>query len=149
MQLRIVLIGLGLAGPCDDLALALQRRRHQVTYLRHFGDTADEHSGAGQRTTICYTSPESLFRHHTGTLRQADLIIVGSDVPYRSAVTSWVLDQACGAVAYCEVGPSSGATAGQPPPGFDFYISCAAGHGAEQPARALEHFASGVVVPAL
>ena len=150
MSLTIVLIGLGRAGPCSDLARALSRRGHQVTYLRYLeeGSAAGTRAGPEEPAEVHYISIESLFRLHTGTLREADLIIVGSDAPYRDAVTRWVMDQACGVVAYCEVQPGGRAIRTRELPAYDFYVSCTPGASVEQRAAALEQYVSGLAVPA-
>lgn len=143
MKLRIVVLGLREHAARDGLLRELQRRRHQIIHLAAL--EAPE------------TAVESLFKNHTGTVRDADLVVVGSDVPARSAVMSWVLDQAVGVVVYYDVDamklapPWLGGTpirAGRRTPPCDLYLSDTADDSAPLCAVVLERYVDSLLRPA-
>lgn len=147
MSLRMVLIALGATNVCTRLRSVLRRRRHNViTYLRRFSAAGLIGPAAGRRPEQ-YSNAETLFRLHTGTVRAADLIVVCPDVPERPAILSWVMDQAGGVVAYCDIEDPRRMARERVPP-LHCYISCAPDDDLEHRAPALERFVAGLLVSA-
>ena len=98
--------GNGHATTYRSLAKALDARGHRVTFLERdvpwYAANRDmpEPSFA---TTHLYESVPELQARHTPTVRDADLVIVGSYVPDGIAVGEWVTTTACGVTAFYDI----------------------------------------------
>jgi spore maturation protein CgeB len=88
------------------LVRALHRRGDQVTFLERdmpwYAEHRDLRAPPGCETHL-YESVEALTGSFASTVRDADLVIVGSFVPEGVAVARWALDTARGAVAFYDI----------------------------------------------
>lgn len=98
--------GNGHATTYRGLQRELTRRGHRVTFFerdvpwyRSTRDLPDPPYGR----TLLYESLEELYERHADSVRQADLVIVGSYVPDGVAVAHWALAQARGRVAFYDI----------------------------------------------
>jgi spore maturation protein CgeB len=109
--LNIVVLGLtitsswgnGHATTYRALLRALSRRGHRVTFLEHDKPWYREHRDLPSPPfcrTFLYQDLDQLRREHTGTVRQADMVIVGSYVPEGITVGWWVCSQAATTAFY-------------------------------------------------
>lgn len=112
--LDIVIIGLtitsswgnGHANTYRSLVKELSKRGHRVTFLEH-----DKPWYFSQRDlpnppyckTILYSSVKELQDQHESTVRDADMVIVGSYVPEGISVGQWVIKTAQGIKAYYDI----------------------------------------------
>jgi spore maturation protein CgeB len=147
-RLRIVILGLsitsswgnGHATTYRSLVKALCSRGHQVLFLER--DTAwyREHRDLPHPpfcTTALYESVTDLREGWTGSLRDADLVIVGSYVPDDVAVAKLVQRTATGLVAFYDIdtpvtlaaldSESCDYLTAELIPGFDLYLSFTGG----------------------
>jgi spore maturation protein CgeB len=112
--MKIVILGLSITSSWGNghattfrgLVRELAKRGHDVTFLER-----DVSWYAANRdlpeppygTTILYDNLEELRDVHTETVRDADLVIVGSYVPQGVAVGDWVQDEALGIKAFYDI----------------------------------------------
>ena len=112
--MKIVILGLsitsswgnGHATTFRSLVKGLHQRGHRVDFLER-----DVPWYASQRdlkiSEYCdiylYKNPEQLRQDHTGKVKSADLVIVGSYVPEGVAVGKWVIDTAGGITAFYDI----------------------------------------------
>jgi spore maturation protein CgeB len=112
--LRIVILGLsitsswgnGHATTYRSLVKGLARRGHQVLFLERDVPWYAPHRDLERPPygrTVLYRSLEELAAHHTGDVREADLVIVGSYVPDGIAVGTWVVRTARGTRAFYDI----------------------------------------------
>ena len=112
--MKITILGLSITSAWGNghatnyraLVRALHRRGDQVTFLERdmpwYAEHRDLRTPPGCDTHL-YESVDALTRSFTNTVRDADLVIVGSFVPDGVAVARWVLDTARGAVAFYDI----------------------------------------------
>jgi spore maturation protein CgeB len=112
--MKIVFLGLSVTSSWGNghatnyraLMKALTARGHEVTFLERdvpwYGAQRDmPHPPWG--TTHLYRSLAELRERHTSTVRDADLVVVGSYVPEGVEVGEWVCDEACGIAAFYDI----------------------------------------------
>jgi spore maturation protein CgeB len=111
--MKVVILGLSITSSWGNghatnyraLVRAFERRGDQVTFLERdmpwYAQHRDLPDPPGCETRL-YDSVAAL-RSFAGPVREADLIVVGSFVPEGVAVTSWVLEQARGTVAFYDI----------------------------------------------
>ena len=88
------------------LARALHRRGDEVTFLERDMPWYAQHRDLASPpwcATHLYGSLAELRRSFAGTVREADLVIVGSFVPQGVEVASWTLETAYGTVAFYDI----------------------------------------------
>src|SRR3954470_4250063 len=114
MNLNIVVIGLSVTSSWGNghattyraLLSALARRGHSVTFLerdvpwyREHRDLTDPHGWSVK----LYQSLQELPRLFGATIRDADLVIIGSYVPDGIAIADWVTSHARGVTAFYDI----------------------------------------------
>src|SRR4051812_16096856 len=112
--MKIVILGLSITSSWGNghattfrgLVRELEKRGHEVTFLERDQpwyasnrDLAEPPYG----TTILYDSFEELRDTHRETVRDADLVIVGSYVPDGVRVGDWVQEEAEGVMAFYDI----------------------------------------------
>lgn len=114
MTWNIVILGLSITSSWGNghattyrgLVRELVRNGHRVTFLERdvpwYRDTRDL-PNPPYGATVLYDDLQALRDHHAQTVRDADLVIVGSYVPEGIAVCDWVLHQARGVVAFYDI----------------------------------------------
>jgi spore maturation protein CgeB len=98
--------GNGHATNYRGLVRALHERGDDVTFLERDKPWYAAHRDLPRPpygATFLYDSPAELRERFTPTVRDADLVVVGSFVPDGVEVASWVLDRAGGAVAFYDI----------------------------------------------
>ena len=112
--MNIVILGLsvtsswgnGHATTYRGLLRGLASRGHQVLFLERdvpwYAGNRDEPNPIGARTHL-YQSTEQLFANFERTVRQADLVIVGSFVPEGITIGDWVTSIATGTTAFYDI----------------------------------------------
>jgi len=112
--LGIVIVGLSITSSWGNghattyrgLVRALEARGHRVMFLERdvpwYRDNRDLPAPPYGQTAL-YASIEELREGFADTIRDADLVIVGSYVPDGVAVSEWVLAQARGLVAFYDI----------------------------------------------
>ncbi|HZQ61961.1 MAG TPA: glycosyltransferase [Casimicrobiaceae bacterium] len=113
-RLRIVMLGLSITSSWGNghattyrgLVRELVKRGHDVLFLERdvpwYADNRDLPRPPFGRTVL-YDSVKSLRKRYTRTVREADLVIVGSYVPDGVAVGDWVLAEARGVRAFYDI----------------------------------------------
>ncbi len=114
MSLDIVILGLsvtsswgnGHATTYRGLMRELEARGHRLLFLERdqpwYAENRDLPRPPFGRTAI-YDSIETLRRKHTGAIREADLVIVGSYVPEGVQIGEWVTRTTRGATAFYDI----------------------------------------------
>lgn len=113
-KLRIVILGLSITSSWGNghattyrgLMKALCRRGHEVLFLERETPWYRDHRDLPQPpfgTTCLYHSVDELHERWSGTLRNADLVIVGSYVPDGIEVCEFAQRQAGGLVAFYDI----------------------------------------------
>lgn len=112
--MKIVILGLSITSSWGNghattyrgLVRELEKRGHEVTFLERdqpwyasSRDLPDPPYG----TTVLYGSLDELRDSHVQTVRDADLVIVGSYVPDGVRVGEWVQDEAEGLTAFYDI----------------------------------------------
>lgn len=146
--LRIVLLGLSVTSSWGNghatnyraLLRALTGRGHDVLFLERdvpwYAEQRDLPDPPWGRTAL-YGSLEQLRDEHTETVREADLVVVGSYVPQGQAVGGWVQQVAGGVRAFYDIDTPvtlAALAAGRCDylsrelvPGYDLYLSFTGG----------------------
>lgn len=112
--MRVTILGLSITSSWGNghatnyraLARALHRRGDQVTFLERERSWYAQHRDllrAPWCRTILYESVAELQSRLQDTMRDADLVIVGSFVPDGADVAEWVLTHARGPVAFYDI----------------------------------------------
>jgi spore maturation protein CgeB len=98
--------GNGHATTYRGLVRELAARGHDVVFLERdlpwYADNRDLHR-IPQAEVVLYRSMSELQRHHAGTVRNADAVIVGSYVPEGIAVGEWAVRTAAGVTAFYDI----------------------------------------------
>ncbi|MFP4516575.1 MAG: glycosyltransferase [Desulfovibrionales bacterium] len=98
--------GNGHATTFRSLVKGLDSLGHRVTFLERdvpwYAQNRDLPDPPSCRTVL-YDSLEELIETHTETVRDADLVMVGSYVPQGIAVGTWVLDTARGVTSFYDI----------------------------------------------
>ncbi len=112
--MNVVILGLSITSSWGNghattyrgLVRELALRGHSVTFLERdvpwYRDTRDLPNPPYGRTVL-YSDLAELFTGFAVTVREADLVIVGSYVPDGAEVCRWVLDQAGGVVGFYDI----------------------------------------------
>jgi spore maturation protein CgeB len=112
--MRVTILGLSITSSWGNghatnyrgLARALHHRGDQVTFLERERSWYAQHRDLLEPPwcrTILYESVAELQSRLEGTVRDADLVIVGSFVPDGVDVAKWVLTEATGPVAFYDI----------------------------------------------
>lgn len=114
MRLRIVILGLSITSSWGNghattwrgLVRELERRGHDVTFLERdrpwYADNRDLPAPPYGRTFL-YDSLDELFETFSDTVRQADVVMVGSFVPDGVQIGRWVVQTATGLTAFYDI----------------------------------------------
>jgi spore maturation protein CgeB len=113
-ELRYVFLGLSITSSWGNghattyraLLRELAARGHEVTFLERdlpFYAANRDLPSPSYAKTILYGSFEELVDRHESTVREADLVVVGSYVPEGARVGAWVQDTAPGRAAFYDI----------------------------------------------
>ncbi len=98
--------GNGHATTFRGLVRELAQRGHHVHFLERdvpwYASNRDLTAIPGVKVSL-YSDLDALKRDHTGDVRDADAVIVGSYVPQGAEVGRWVLDEATGVTAFYDI----------------------------------------------